>query len=170
MFLLAAALPGTATAHKLVVAIRQKCTAEEVLQELEDLPNPRENEMDTGDASFNPLKIEVFVQTLLNLASKSFSHAFAGISKFHFVFKALADSDAAQQCVLDNIFELFHNHQQMMVVLIDKLLKTQIVECSTVANWVFSKKMSGEFTKLYLWEILHLTIKKMNKHVAKLCK
>lgn len=165
-----ASLPGTATAHKLVVAIRQKCTAEEVLRELEDLPNPRENEMDTGDSSFNPLKIEVFVQTLLNLASKSFSHAFAAISKFHHVFKALADSDSAQQCILDNVFELFHDHQQMIVVIVDKLLKTQIVECSTVANWVFSKKMGGEFTKMYLWEILHLTIKKMNKHVSKLCK
>jgi nuclear cap-binding protein subunit 1 len=28
--------------------------------------------------------------------------------------------------------------------------------------------MSTEFTKMYLWEILHLTIKKMNKHVMKL--
>lgn len=66
------------------------------------------------------------------------------------------------------MFELWHNHQQMMVVLIDKMLKTQIVECSAVANWIFSKEMVGEFTKLYLWEILHLTIKKMNKHVIKL--
>lgn len=55
-----------------------------------------------------------------------------------------------------------------MVVIVDKLLKTQIVECSSVATWVFSKEMSPEFTKMYLWEILHLTIKKMNKHAMKL--
>lgn len=55
-----------------------------------------------------------------------------------------------------------------MVVIVDKLLKTQIVECSSVATWVFSKEMSSEFTKMYLWEILHLTIKKMNKHAMKL--
>lgn len=66
------------------------------------------------------------------------------------------------------MFELWHHHQQMMVVLVDKMLKTQIVECSAVANWIFSKEMVGEFTKMYLWEILHLTIKKMNKHVIKL--
>ena len=29
----------------------------------------------------------------------------------------------------------------MLVVLIDKMLKTQIVECAAVANWVFSKDM-----------------------------
>lgn len=164
----AASLPGTAAAHKLVVAIRQKCTPEEVLNELKDLPNPRDTENDMVESTFNPLKIDVFVQTLLNLGSKSFSHTFAAISKFHYVFKQLADSEEGQICVLHNVFELWSNHQQMMVVIVDKLLKTQVVECSSVATWVFSKEMSSEFTKMYLWEILHLTIKKMNKHVMKL--
>ncbi|XP_056648176.1 nuclear cap-binding protein subunit 1 [Diorhabda carinulata] len=162
----AAALPGTEAAHKLVVSIRQKCTPEEVLAVLKDLPNPRTEE--EADGRFNPLKIDVFVQTLLNLGSKSFSHSFAAISKFHYVFKILAESEAAQICILRNMFELWHNHQQMMIVLVDKMLKTQIVECSAVANWIFSKEMTSEFTKMYLWEILHLTIKKMNKHVIKL--
>lgn len=35
----------------------------------------------------------------------------------------------------------------MMVVLVDKLLKTQIVEPSAVANWLFSSEMQPEFTK-----------------------
>ncbi|ERL83624.1 hypothetical protein D910_06078, partial [Dendroctonus ponderosae] len=159
-------LPGTAAAHQLVVTIRQKCTPEEVLAVLKDLPNPRSEE--EVDGRFNPLKIDVFVQTLLNLGSKSFSHSFAAISKFHYVFKILAESEEAQICILRNMFELWHNHQQMMVVLVDKMLKTQIVECSAVANWIFSKEIGSEFTKNYLWEILHLTIKKMNRHVTKL--
>lgn len=80
-------MPGTETAHQLVVAIRQKCTADEVLNILNDLPNPRENDNEMVDTQFNPLKIDVFVQTLLNLGSKSFSHSFAAIAKFHQVFK-----------------------------------------------------------------------------------
>ncbi|XP_044756316.1 nuclear cap-binding protein subunit 1 [Coccinella septempunctata] len=162
----AASLPGTATAHQLVVSIRQKCTPEEVLGVLKDLPNPRSEE--EADSRFNPLKIDVFVQTLLNLGSKSFSHSFAAISKFHYVFKILAESEEAQICILRNMIELWRNHQQMMIVLVDKMLKTQIIECSAVANWIFSKDMIPEFTKSYIWEILHITIKKMNKHVTKL--
>lgn len=164
MFL--ASLPGTTAAHQLVVSIRQKCTPEEALAVLKELPNPRQEE--DADNRFNPLKIDVFVQTLLNLGSKSFSHSFAAISKFHYVFKILAESEEAQICILRNMFELWHSHQQMMVVLVDKMLKTQIVECSAVANWIFSKEMQTEFLKMYLWEVLHLTIRKMNKHVIKL--
>jgi len=80
-------LPGTTTAHKLVVSVRAKCKPEEVMNVLKDLPNPRQD--DDADSRFNPLKIDVFVQTLLNLGSKSFSHSFAAISKFHYVFKVL---------------------------------------------------------------------------------
>ncbi|KYQ47868.1 Nuclear cap-binding protein subunit 1 [Trachymyrmex zeteki] len=161
----ASSLPGTCAAHELVVSIRRKCTPEEVLNVLNTLPGPRENE-ETNN--YNPLKIDVFVQTLLNLGSKSFSHSFAAIVKFHYVFKVLAETEEAQICILRNMYALWKNHYQMMVVLTDKFLKTGIIECSAIANWIFSKEMASEFTKLYIWEILHLTIRKMNKHVTKL--
>lgn len=163
----AAGLPGTAAAHELVVSIRRKCTPEEVLNVLNTLPGQGENDEVNN---FNPLKIDVFVQTLLNLGSKSFSHSFAAIGKFHYVFKVLAETEEAQICILRNMFSLWKNHYQMMVVLTDKLLKTGIIECSAIANWIFSKEMLPEFTKLYIWEILHLTIRKKNQHVIKLTK
>lgn len=34
-----------------------------------------------------------------------------------------------------------------MIGLIDKFLKTQVVECSAVANWIFSPEMTSEFNK-----------------------
>lgn len=86
-FRFTASLPGTATAHQLVMAIRQKCSPEEAINVLKDVQNPEEMDGDMTDTQFNPLKIDVFVQTLLNLGSKSFSHSFAAISKFHYVFK-----------------------------------------------------------------------------------
>lgn len=74
-------LPGLDTAQRLESVIRAKGTPTEVLQVLSELPNPlRENE--DSEPTHNPLQIQVFVQTLLHLGSKSFSHAFAGLSKF----------------------------------------------------------------------------------------
>ncbi|XP_059486308.1 nuclear cap-binding protein subunit 1 isoform X2 [Neocloeon triangulifer] len=161
-------LPGATAARAIADAIRERCTPEDVLTLLVELPNPRAGVDECDASSYNPLKIDVFVQTLLQLGMKSFSHSFAAISKFHNVFKVLAESEEAQICILRSMFELWHNHQQMMVVLVDKMLKTQIIECSAVANWIFSREMNGEFTKMYLWEILHLTIRKMSKHVQRL--
>ena len=110
------------------------------------------------------------MQTLLNMANKSFSHSFAAIAKFHPMLKAINETEESQITTLRSIFDLWKDHQQQMVVLVDKLLKTQIVECPSVANWLFSREMSTEFTKSFVWEILHLTIRKMNKHVNKLSK
>ncbi|XP_064607939.1 nuclear cap-binding protein subunit 1-like [Liolophura sinensis] len=159
-------LPGTMVAHKLMQAIKSKCSPEEAAEILKELPNPLAEE--EHEPSHHPLKIDVFVSTLLHLAQKSFSHSFAAIAKFHFLLKSLAESEDGQICILKTMFEVWETHPQMMVVLVDKMLKTQIVECSAVANWLFSNEMQPQFTRFYVWEIMHSTIKKMSRHVEKL--
>lgn len=59
----------------------------------------------------------------------------------------VGNHEEAQMLVLREMHEVWSTHQQMMVMLIDKFLRTQIVSCATVANWVFSKEMVPEFTK-----------------------
>ncbi|KAK2168200.1 hypothetical protein LSH36_19g01045 [Paralvinella palmiformis] len=186
-------LPGTIVVHQLMQAIKSKCTPEEAFSIIKDVPNPLK-EKEGMDPGYNPLRIEVFVQTLLYIGSKSFSHSFAAISKFNNVLKALAETQDGQICLLKSLYELHKDHQQLIVVLIDKLLKTQIVECSAVANWIFSDEMMQDFTSdeedydnvkriwqrfevaykeatdFYVWEIMHSTVKKMNKQVQKLQK
>lgn len=149
---------------KLVNAIKAKCAPEEIQAILKEVPD------DEGSDQATCLRNSIFVQTLLNMGNKSFSHSFAAIAKFHPTLKTLNETEEAQLSTLKSVFELWNCHQQMMVVLVDKMLKTQIVECAAVANWLFSREMVKEFTKAYSWEILHLTIRKMNKHVNKLSK
>lgn len=36
---------------------------------------------------------------------------------------------------------------QMIAVLVDKMIRTQIVDCAAVANWLFSQDMAHEFTR-----------------------
>merc|ERR1712136_16779 len=56
----------------------------------------------------------------------------------------------------------------MLVVIADKMLRTQIVDCAAIAKWLFSPEMAPDFTRLYVWEIMHSTIRKMNNHINKL--
>ncbi|XP_074649967.1 nuclear cap-binding protein subunit 1-like [Tubulanus polymorphus] len=166
----AGSLPGTMIAHRLIQAIKEKCTSEDALMILNELPNPNEDDSDASSSAINPLKIDVFVSSLLHLGRKSFSHSFAAIAKFHNLFKAFGESEESQIMILKIVYEVWHDHQQMLIVLIDKMLKTQIVECSAVANWIFSPEMFKDFTSFYIWDILHTTIKKMNRHVIRLAK
>jgi len=149
--------PGYSASAGVIAAIKNKCSPGELLELL------REIESDS-------MRVDVFTQSLMYLGHKSFSHSFAAIAKFHPVFKSLADAEETQIYVLRSVWDLWKNHHQMLVVLTDKLLKTGVVECAAVANWVFSKDMVAEFSKCYLWEIINITIRKMNKHVSKLSK
>ncbi|XP_070598321.1 nuclear cap-binding protein subunit 1-like isoform X1 [Erythrolamprus reginae] len=157
-------LPGYKVALCLNIAIKNKVSNDEIFTILKDVPNSNQDNDDEG-FSFNPLKIEVFVQALLHLASKSFSHSFSALGKFREILKTLAESDEGKLHVLRVMYEVWKNHPQMIAVLVDKMIRTQIVDCAAVANWIFSPELSHDFTRFYIWEILHSTIRKMNKHV-----
>lgn len=36
---------------------------------------------------------------------------------------------------------------QMIAVLVDKMIRTQIVDCAAVANWIFSSELAHDFTR-----------------------
>ena len=102
----------------LIAAIKRKCTSEEVLALLKQELDPPMAEEDMEDNVCNPVKIEVFTQTLLFLGQKSFSHSFAAIAKFYSVLKSLGNTEEAQICILRSVVDLWKSHQQMLVVLI----------------------------------------------------
>lgn len=82
-------LPGQFLSNTLLTKIRNKTTPEDILEILkEPLMSENGEIMEPADICIsNPIKIDAFVQTLLYIASKSFSHAFAAITKFISVFK-----------------------------------------------------------------------------------
>ncbi|CAL4099178.1 unnamed protein product [Meganyctiphanes norvegica] len=172
-------MEGGEVAQRLEACIRAKGNPTEVLQILRELPNPLRDGTE-DEPSFNPLQVQIFTQVLLHLGSKSFSHSFAGITKFlktsqnschPQLFEVLVGpNEEAQMVLLREMYEVWAKHQQMLVMLTDKLLRSHIASCATVANWIFSKEMQHDFTRSYIWEILHGTIRKMNKHVARLQK
>ncbi|KAF6025461.1 NCBP1 [Bugula neritina] len=158
-------MPELMYSLRLTKSIKAKCTPEDVLDFLKEIPNPLD---DSVEHTHNPLAIDVFVQTLLNLGAKSFSHSFAAIAKFNKVFKELGSSDEGQQCILKSMYDLWSDHQQMMLVLVNKMMKTNLLSVSAVANWIFSEEMMRDFTRFYVWDTLHASIRKMNKQVNQL--
>ncbi|KAA8588585.1 hypothetical protein FQN60_009930 [Etheostoma spectabile] len=117
-------LPGYQASVTVGNAIKNRASNEEILNILKE-----------GE-SFNPLKVDVFLQTLLHLAAKSFSHSFSALG-----------NDEGKLHILKVVYDVWRNHPQMIAVLVDKMIRTQIVDCAA---------------------ILHSTIRKMDKHVQKI--
>lgn len=49
-------------------------------------------------------------------------------------------------------------------------MKSEVLQYSSVAIWIFSKANSDEFMEFYMWEILHSAIKRTVKNVDKCTK
>lgn len=63
------------------------------------------------------------------------------------LIKWASDSDAGKIDVLRILHTVWRSHPQMMIVLVDKMIRTQIISCATVAKWVFSPYMAKDFTR-----------------------
>ena len=70
--------PAAACSRKLEYAIRSKASQEEILDILRDVPKPSQYETEE-DLDYNPHALDVFMQTLMFLASKTFTHSFSGL-------------------------------------------------------------------------------------------
>ncbi|KAG8130329.1 putative Nuclear cap-binding protein [Naja naja] len=116
-------LPGYNVALCLSIAVKNKASNDEIFTILKDVPNLNQEEDDDEGFSYNPLKIEVFVQTVLHLASKSFSHSFSALGKFREVLRTLAESDEGKLHVLRVMYEVWKNHPQILHSTIRKMNK-----------------------------------------------
>ncbi|TSK45881.1 Nuclear cap-binding protein subunit 1 [Bagarius yarrelli] len=105
-------LPGFVMATTVGNAIKNRVSIDAILALLKEMPNPNQDEDDDEGDGFNPLKIDVFLQTLLHLAAKSFSHSFGALAKFHQVLKTLTESDEGKLHILRVVYEAWRNHPQ----------------------------------------------------------
>lgn len=63
------------------------------------------------------------------------------------MFRELGSTDEGQISILKSLYELWHNHQQMIVVLVSKMMRTNLLSVAAVANWIFSDEMMKDFTR-----------------------
>jgi nuclear cap-binding protein subunit 1 len=126
------------------------------LESLPDLDNLPPIEGFDGESA----KINLVVNVLLNTSSQSFTHLFTAIGRWSSVLAELMTTDATQVALLQTLFEVWKNHQQLLVITIQKLIKYGIVDCTSVIEWIFSPGMRSELMRTYIWEIIFATIKR----------
>ncbi|KAI0988679.1 hypothetical protein GJ496_004381 [Pomphorhynchus laevis] len=106
------------------------------------------------------LTMDIFFTTLLYLGAKTFSHTYAALVKYHTLLRTMVDSDEQKQiALLNSAYSVWYTHQQMIVFLVDKLLRAQIIDCIAISTWIFSPTMHDQLMNHYVWEILHNTVR-----------
>lgn len=108
-----------------------------------------------------PCRIVQILRSKPQIFQPSFSHLP--------VFLHLTGSDSGKAYTLWTLFEVWRDHKQMIVVIIDRMLSCCILTPSSVIDWVLNPALSDELSRSWLWRIACNTLKKMNKHVIKEC-
>ncbi|CAK9293128.1 unnamed protein product [Gordionus sp. m RMFG-2023] len=116
---------------------------------------------------YTALKIAVFTETILHHGNKSFSHSFSAIAKYFSIFKQISEFEEHQYVILRSLYDYWRNNTQFVTIIIEKMIKTQLLNPAMVCNWVFSDEMSQDFTKSYIWEniIVHCCLGRIIKRV-----
>ncbi|CAF5063464.1 unnamed protein product, partial [Rotaria socialis] len=93
--------------------------ADDILRILNTVPNPTKDDQALSIASsssianpssteltYNMVQIDLFVSSLLWMGSKSFTHSFASLAKYHQLFKVLIETEEQQIQVLKSMYEI----------------------------------------------------------------
>ncbi|CAI2318493.1 unnamed protein product [Caenorhabditis sp. 36 PRJEB53466] len=128
------------------------------------------NELKTGDDGDLPYNINdfgIFVMVMLRMASKTYSHNFAALARYQATLKTVCDaSDQYHEKLLDTLYSCWKSNQQMLMILIDKLLKMQVLDCSSVITWLFEERMWHEHDRQWLFEVLNQALEKLTRQIT----
>ncbi|CAB3407078.1 unnamed protein product [Caenorhabditis bovis] len=150
--------PGYHKATVFTKMFQERRDADAFLEELQH-EDPEEG--------YNADDFAVFVTVMLKMAAKTYSHNFSALSRYQKTLKTVCDfHEKFQEVLLDTIYSCWKTNQQMMMILIDKLLKMQVLDCSQVISWLFDEKLKCEHDRQWTFEVLNTALEKLSRHIV----
>ncbi|KAK9146885.1 hypothetical protein Sjap_006788 [Stephania japonica] len=105
--------------------------------------------------------VEVVVQTLLDIGSKSFTHLITVLERYGQVIAKLCPDQEKQMMLMDEVNSYWKNSAQMTAIAIDRMMGYRLISNLAIVSWVFSSSNIELFhTSDRLWEILRNAIDK----------
>ena len=112
--------------------------------------------------------IDVFITTILEYRKRSMSHTTSALNSFMNVFMWLGKTEMGKNYILWTIFEVWRDHKQMIICLVDKMLSCCVLTPNSVIEWALNPQLASELSRAWLWRIISNTLRKMRKHVFKI--
>ncbi|CAL9092146.1 unnamed protein product [Musa textilis] len=115
--------------------------------------------------------IEVVIQTLLDIGSKSFTHLITVLERYGQVIAKLCTDQNMQVLLIDEVSFYWKNNTQMTAIAIDRMMGYRIISNLAIVSWVFSLSNIEQFhVSDRPWEILRNAINKTYNRIADLRK
>ncbi|KAK9733491.1 hypothetical protein RND81_04G071200 [Saponaria officinalis] len=115
--------------------------------------------------------LEVVVQTLLNIGSKSFTHLMTVLERYGQVIAKLCPDEDKQVMLICEVSTFWKNNTQMTAIAIDRMMGYRLISNLAIVRWVFSPSNIDQFhTSDRPWEILRNAISKTYNRISDLRK
>lgn len=89
--------------------------------------------------------IEVVIQTLLDIGSKSFTHLITVLERYGQVIAKLCTDQNMQVLLIDEVSSYWKNNTQMTAIAIDRMMGYRIISNLAIVSWVFSLSNIEQF-------------------------
>ncbi|KAI8083062.1 armadillo-type protein [Halteromyces radiatus] len=156
--------PLNPAAKKVVEALRSKKSVEEVRELLENI----KRELGDDDVAQSLAIQDLFIQCLLLVGSKSFSHVLNVVERYLEVMRHFNGTHEEKVRTVEIVATFWKNNTQFLCILLDKLLNYRIVDPASVIAWIFDPKQLENAGRSYIWEILKNTLNKVVSRAAQI--
>ncbi|RCH93239.1 Component of the cap-binding complex (CBC), partial [Rhizopus stolonifer] len=146
-------------AKHLIECLRTKKTADEVRVILDGY---REEWQDESQQQMR----HMFIQCLLLVGSKSFSHVLNVVERYLDVLRLVNGTPEARLHTVQIVASFWKNNTQFSGILLDKLLNYRVIDPISVITWAFEPDQLESAGRAYVWEILKNTLSKVNSRVV----
>ncbi|KAF8412692.1 hypothetical protein HHK36_000660 [Tetracentron sinense] len=117
------------------------------------------------------IALEVVIQTLLDIGSKSFTHLITVLERYGQVIAKLCPDQDKQVILITEVSSYWKNSTQMTAIAIDRMMGYRLISNLAIVNWVFSPANIEQFhTSDRPWEILRNAVSKTYNRICDLRK
>ncbi|KAF9426538.1 Component of the cap-binding complex (CBC) [Podila epigama] len=158
--------PYHAMASAVLNSLRAKNSIEQIEQTLESMKNAPRLEGLTPTQREDFIR-ELFIECVLMLGSKSFSHVLNVIERYMSILQRMNNTPEARLHTVKIVAQFWKNNTQFMGILLDKMLNYRVVDAIAIVKWVFEPQVwQHDWHRSFVWDILKNTLNKVISRVA----
>ncbi|ORX49397.1 hypothetical protein DM01DRAFT_1338083 [Hesseltinella vesiculosa] len=151
-------------ATKVVQALKNKVAVDDVQAILNSIKQDLATKGYTAGKQ-DAVAQELFIQCLLLVGCKSFSHVLNVIERYIDVLRLFNQSSDGKVRTMEVIAAFWKQNSQFLAILVDKFLNYRIVDPTSVVVWVFDSALMHNPSRAFIWDILKSTLDKVVSRV-----